>query len=97
MLPSKLRTKDKIFKYESEISKSNKEHLVLKYANYKYIEKKSLLEYYERYYRLIENGEIYNYLDLNPKYFLETDYYERITLMLTKFKVEIEKYLNSME
>ena len=97
MLPSKLRSKNKIFEYEKKITKPNKEHLILKYANYKFIEKKSLLEYYERYLQLIRTKKIYNYLDLNPKYFEEEDYYIRIDRMLKKFGEEIENYLNNME
>lgn len=97
MLPANLKNRSKIIKYEKKISKPNKEYLITKYANYKYMEKKSLLEYYERYHMLIKTGEIYNYLDLNPKYFEEMNYYDRIEKMLEKFGQEIEKYLNSME
>ena len=97
MLPAKMRKKEDILRYEKQISKPNKEHLISKYANYKYIEKKSLLEYYERYHELISNGNIYNYLDLNPKYFEEEDYFDRIEKMLKKFDKEIKKYLDSME
>ena len=97
MLPAKMRKRQDILRYERQISKPNKEHLVSKYANYKYIEKKSLLEYYGRYYELICNGNIYNYLDLNPKYFEEEDYFNRIEKMLKKFGKEIKKYLDSME
>lgn len=97
MLPAKMRKRQDILRYERQISKPNKEHLVSKYANYKYIEKKSLLEYYERYYELICNGNIYNYLDLNPKYFEEEDYFNRIKKMLKKFGEEIKNYLDSME
>ena len=37
------------------------------------------------------------YLDLNPKYFEEEDYFNRIEKMLKKFGKEIKKYLDSME
>ena len=97
MLPFKIRKKESIIKYENKISKPGKEHLIYKYANYKYLEKKSLLEYYERYRELIITGHIYEYLDLNPKYFDEKDYFNRIDTMLKKFEKEIKKYLDSME
>lgn len=97
MLPPKFKNKNQIMNYEKHISKINKEHLIKKYANYKFIEKKSLLEYYERYSQLIETNEIYNYLDLNPKYFNEIDYYDKIENMLNKFKKEIDRYLSIME
>ena len=97
MLPAKMREKKNILSYERQISKPNKAHLISKYANYKYIEKKSLLEYYERYCELVRSGDIYNYLDLNPKYFEEKDYFDRIEKMLNKFEKEIKNYLDSME
>lgn len=97
MLPLKMRKREDIVNYEKQISKPNKSHLVNKYAIYKYIEKKSLLEYYERYYDLVITGNIYNYLDLNPKFFEEKDYFDRIDKMIKKFAKEIKKYLDSME
>ena len=97
MLPAKMRKKENILSYETKISKPNKDHLISKYASYKYTEKKSLLEYYERYCELIDSGDIYNYLDLNPKYFEEKDYFDRIEKMLNKFEKEIKNYLDSME
>lgn len=97
MLPLKMRKREDIVNYEKQISKPNKNHLVNKYAIYKYIKKKSLLEYYERYYDLVITGNIYNYLDLNPKFFEEKDYFDRIDKMIKKFAKEIKKYLDSME
>lgn len=97
MLPMKLNKFDSIAKLERKIVKLGKESKIDNYARYKYNEKKSLLEYYKRYYELIENKKVYNYLDLNPKYFEDADYLEKINRMLNKFKKELNIYFEEME
>ena len=44
-----------------------------------------------------DDGEIYNYLYLNPNYFKDTpDYIEKYDKMLKKFKKEIDIYVNNL-
>lgn len=92
MLPPYIMNKDEIIKYEKTICKSGKTCKIEQYGAYKFLEKKSLLEYYKRYSDLIGSGKIYNYLDINPKYFEEENYFEKIDFMLKKFKKEIDYY-----
>lgn len=92
ILPPSVISKDEVIKYEKEICKPGKESQIVNYGTYKFLEKKSLLEYYKRYSKLIDNGKIYNYLDINPIYFEDENYFKMIDIMLKKFKKEIDNY-----
>lgn len=96
MVPYNISLFDDFLKYEKNIAKNDNYMKIKKSANYKYIEKKSLLEYYKTYSSLIEEGKIYKYLDLHPKYFEDIDYYANIEKMLKKFKKEIDVYIGEM-
>ena len=68
---------------------------VRKISHYKYVEKQSLLQYYNEFKNKILSGDIYRYLELSPILFENSDYKEKYNIMLSKFAKEIEKYLNS--
>ena len=66
-------------------------------CRYKYIEKKSLIEYYKLFQKNITNGEIYRYLNLHPAYFKNKDYRRKYDKMLHNFSLEIENYVNYLD
>lgn len=89
---------EKILEIENQYGHDKSEQYIKSLAHYKYIEKKSLIDYYRIFARKIDNGEIYNYLYLNPNYFKETpNYLKKYNKLLIKFKNEIENYINNLE
>lgn len=89
---------EKILEVENQYSYNKSEQYIKSLAHYRYIEKKSLIDYYRIFAKKIDTGDIYNYLYLNPNYFKETpDYLEKYNKLLIKFKNEIENYINNLE
>lgn len=97
LLPLELYKLKDIEDYENIISKTGNIKQDKIKAKYKYLEKKSLLEYYKTFYRNIKTGKIYDYIDLNQKYYDDNDYYERINKMLDKFLIELENYFKNLK
>lgn len=64
---------------------------------YKYLEKRSLIEYYKTFYRNIKSGKIYNYIDLKKEYYGDNDYYAKINDMLVRFSKELEIYFENLK
>ena len=62
-------------------------------SRYKYLEKRSLMQYYKEFKDKINSGEIYRYLELSPVLFTN-DYKKEYDRMLLKFAKEIDKYIN---
>lgn len=97
LLPIELYKLKDIENHEEKISKTGNAKQDKIKAKYKYLEKKSLLEYYKTFYRNIKSGKIYNYIDLNKKYYNDNDYYDRINKMLKKFSKELENYFDNLK
>ena len=98
ILPDEILSYKKIIKYETDNGDTSNPTNIQKYSSYRYIEKNSLIQYYTLYKNSIENGTIYKYLNLNPKYFLEDkNYIKKYDRMLTKFALEIDSYLKRMK
>ena len=97
MLPIDLYKFEDILEYESTISKKRESGKDYTKAKYKYLEKRSLIEYYKTYYRNIKSGKIFDYIDLNKKYYKDNDYYKKISEMLKCFSEELEKYFENLK
>ena len=97
LLPIELYKLKDIENHEEKISKTGNAKQDKIKAKYKYLEKKSLLEYYKTFYRNIKSGKIYNYIDLNKKYYNDNDYYDRINKMLKNFSKELENYFDNLK
>ena len=97
ILPIELYKLKDIEDYERKISKTGNAKQDKIKAKYKYLEKKSLLEYYKTFYRNIKSGKIYNYIDLSKKYYNDNDYYDRINKMLNNFSKELENYFDNLK
>ena len=93
ILPSNIASLSEIEKYENDYGVDNEK--VRKISHYKYVEKQSLLQYYNEFKNKILSGDIYRYLELSPILFENSDYKEKYNIMLSRFVKEIEKYLNS--
>lgn len=88
---------EKILEIEKRFGYDKNKQYLKSLAHYKFIEKKSLIDYYKIFAKKIDNGEIYNYLYLNPNYFKDTpDYMEEYDQMLKMFKKEIDIYINHL-
>lgn len=96
-LPKNLIDLKKIKEYECSISKKNNIDEDLKAAYYKYSEKKSLILYYEQFYNAIMDKSIYNYLDLDKRYYYDDNYLSEIESLLNNFAKELEKYFKTLE
>lgn len=97
MTDSTILNEEKILGIEKRFGHNKNEQYLKSLAHYKFIEKKSLIDYYKIFAKKIDNGEIYNYLYLNPNYFKDTpDYIEKYDKMLKKFKKEIDIYVNNL-
>ncbi len=98
MTTETILSEEKMLKIENQYAYNKSQKYIKSLTRYKYIEKKSLVDYYKIFAKKIDNGEIYNYLYLNPNYFRETpDYLEKYDKLLKKFKKEIENYINNLE
>lgn len=97
LLPSNLIKFDDILAYEKSISKKHQDLKDYQSARYKYLEKKSLVEYYKSFYRNIKNGRIVDYIELNPIYYDDEEYYDNLNGMLNRFSIELEKYFEQLE
>lgn len=97
LLPSNLIKFNDILSYEKSISKNHRDIQDYRSARYKYFEKKSLIEYYKSFYRNIKNGRIVDYIELNPIYYDDEDYYNNLNDMLNRFSKELEKYFEHLE
>lgn len=90
ILPPNISSFDETIKYE--YSHGYSQHMVMNISKYKYIEKKSLLQYYKEFKNKIETGDIYKYLELSP-IICDSNYKSKYNMMLTKFSNEIDEYL----
>ena len=97
LLPIDLYKFEDILEYESIISKKRESGKDYTKAKYKYLEKRSLIEYYKTYYRNIKSGKIFDYIDLNKKYYKDNDYFKKISEMLKCFSEELEKYFENLK
>lgn len=86
-----------IHNYEKENGDSKKLDTINNFALYRYIEKRSLIQYYKLYKKNIQNSNIYKYLNLNPLYFSsDANYKDKYDRMLKKFATEIENYIQTL-
>ena len=97
IVPIELLNINKKKNYEKESGISNDVKYIEDLCKYRYIEKKSLIEYYKLFQKNIINGEIYKYLNLHPKYFKNKNYKIQYDKMLYNFSSEIEKYINYLD
>ena len=98
ILPEEILSYKRILNYEKNNGDSHNQKEIKKYSSYRYIEKNSLIQYYNLYKRYIDNGKIYKYLNLSPKYFInDADYIKKYNRMLKKFALEIEFYIKKMK
>ena len=98
ILPEEILSYKSIIKHETSEGDTQDEAKIKKYSLYRYIEKRSLIQYYTLYKKAIENGEIYKYLNLNPRYFKDDlDYIKKYNRLLTKFASEIDTYIKRMK
>ena len=97
LLPIDLYKFDDILEYENTISKKGESSKDYDKAKYKYLEKRSLIEYYKTYYRNIKSGKIFDYIDLNKKYYKDKDYYKKMSEMLKSFSEELEEYFKNLK
>lgn len=97
IVPSNLFDFNNLVKYETETGLSFEKKYIEDLCKYRYIEKKSLIEYYKLFKKNIDNGEIFKYLNLHPKYFNEIDYMQKYNNMLSNFSQEINEYINSLD
>lgn len=96
LLPVEKYSFKEILKYECKISKNHNEKNDFEAAIYKFNEKRSLVEYYKSYYYSINDGSIFNYLDMKQEYYEDENYIAEITNMLNRFASELEKYFKIM-
>ena len=97
IVPYNILNLNKIKKHEYDTGTIKQEQYIEDLSKYRYIEKKSLVEYYKLFKTNIDNGKIFNYLNLNPKFFKEKNYMQLYNTMLTKFSKEIENYINELD
>lgn len=98
MTPPIVLNKNLILEEEKKYGINKSKIYIESLANYKYVEKKSLVDYYKIFNKKIEEGDIYNYLYLSPIYFTDIpDYLEKYDKMLKKFSMEIKKYINNLK
>lgn len=97
LLPPNIYKLEDIQNYEKEISKNIDNEKDNEKAMYKYLEKRSLIEYYKTFYRNIKSGKIYNYIDLKKEYYGDNDYYAKINDMLVRFSKELEIYFENLK
>lgn len=97
ILPYNISSYDEIVKYEklNGVQKSGK--IVENISLYKFIEKKSLLQYYSEFKTRIDNGTIFSYLELSPKILSDKSDYESYIKMLSKFSDEIDNYISQQK
>lgn len=72
---------------------SNKVTTYIEYSNAKYSEYYSGLHYFKELKKKIDNNEIYDYLDLNPNYYDDKEYYLKTESMLKKFSNEVDYFI----
>lgn len=97
IVPYNLYNFNNIVNYEKETGLSSEIEFINDLSRYRYIEKKSLIEYYKLFKNNIDNGEIFKYLNLNPKYFKEKDYMKKYNAMLSKFSSEVGSYVDMLD
>ena len=97
LLPENQIVLKEIQRYEISISKNKNYENDRKAAVYKFNEKRSLIEYYKQFYKKIDDGTIYNYLDLKKDYYEDDNWKEKIEEMLNKFKCELKKYFSQLK
>ena len=91
ILPNNISSLKKIEEYELKHGIDIKKVKNISY--YKFVEKQSLLQYYEEFRNKINTKEIYKYLELSPVFF-DNDYIKKYNIMLSKFAKEIDTYIN---
>ena len=98
ILPENLLNYENIINYEYANGDSKNRTNSEKFAIYRFVEKKSLIQYYILFNNSIKNKDIYKYLNLNPKFFYnDKDYVKKYERMLHKFSNEIELYIKKMK
>lgn len=97
IVPINLLNINKLENYESKYGVSNNRLYIKDLCKYRYTEKKSLIEYYKLFQKNINNGQIFKYLNLHPKYFKDKDYRIKYNKMLNNFSSEIENYINYLD
>ena len=90
-LPLNISSLNSISNYEIKHGQSASKCFEI--SKYKYLEKRSLIQYYKEFKDKINSGEIYRYLELSPVLFTN-DYKKEYDRMLLKFAEEIDKYIN---
>lgn len=97
IVPINILNLNKLENYELTSGISSDMSYIKDLCRYRYIEKKSLIEYYKLFQKNITNGEIYRYLNLHPAYFKNKDYRRKYDKMLHNFSLEIENYANYLD
>ena len=97
VLPYNISSYGEIVKYEklNGVQKGGK--IVEDICLYKFIEKKSLLQYYAEFKSRIDNGTIFSYLELSPTILGDKSDYENYIKMLSKFSDEIDTYITQQK
>ena len=91
ILPVNISSLNEIQKYE--YLHGNNPTKVNTISYYKFVEKQSLLQYYNEFKDKIYTGDIFKYLELSPLLFKD-EYKEKYNAMLLKFAEEIQNYIN---
>lgn len=91
ILPVNISSLNEIQKYE--YLHGNNPTKVNTISYYKFVEKQSLLQYYNEFKDKIYTGDIFKYLELSPLLFKD-EYKQKYNAMLLKFAEEIQNYIN---
>lgn len=91
ILPVNISSLNEIQKYEYLHGNNPTKANTISY--YKFVEKQSLLQYYNEFKDKIYTGDIFKYLELSPLLFKD-EYKEKYNAMLLKFAEEIQNYIN---